>query len=94
MPNLDVKTAVRIAKGAAGEFYEEEDISDLLLEEVEFDEMQHQWLITLGFNTPNRNPMKGLAATLSPDRQFLRKYKVFNVDDDTATVKSMKIRDI
>ena len=91
---IEVKDAVLSAKKAAKDFLSEDvQLDDLLLEEVEFDEPENTWLITLGFNVVNRNAMRGIGAALA-GVQYIMKYKTFSIDADTGRVKAMKIRDI
>ena len=47
--SVPVKTAVSNAIEFVRELYEDEQIKDVLLEEVEFSEPADQWLITIGF---------------------------------------------
>lgn len=91
---LTVREAVQRARENATEFYQDAEISDLQLEEVELDEAAGFWLITLGFNVPNANPMRGLGAAIAGERQYIRKYKIFNIDVNTGDLKSMKIREV
>lgn len=88
---MDVKEAVNKAMVAASDLFGQEMLNNLLLEEVDLDEQTGAWQITLGFDVPNTNPLKGLGATLSGERMYIRKYKVFHVDA-TGNVKSVKIR--
>jgi hypothetical protein len=91
---IEVKEAVLAAKTAAKDFLSDDvELTELLLEEVELDERQGVWVITLGFNMPNKNALTGIGTVFSNDR-FIRKYKIFNVDINTGAVKSMKIRDL
>lgn len=91
---LTVREAIQRARENATEFYQDAEISDLQLEEVELDEAAGLWLITLGFNVPNANPMRGLGAAIAGERQYIRKYKIFNIDVYTGDLKSMKIREV
>ncbi len=91
---LEVKEAVSAAREAARDFFDETPLNDLQLEEVEFEDSTETWLITLGFNVKNMNPMSGLGAALSGGQQFIRKYKVFSIDANSGKVKSMKIREV
>lgn len=92
---LDVKEAVQVAKNAAVDFLADDtELQELLLEEVELDDAHNLWLITLGFNVPDKSPLHGLGAALSGRSPFTRKYKVFSVDSETGKVKAMKIRTV
>ncbi len=85
---LPVSTAAQAAvnhlKNLGSQGLMGKDISDIRLEEVELDEDESCWLVTLGFSRPI-------------DNQFIqtmvqREYKLFEIDAITGEVKSMKIR--
>ena len=88
---MDVREAVAVAKGYLTNLYTGEDIADLGLEEVEFDELSDQWSITLGFARPWERPSQRRALSAG-DRIGARAYKVLRIDDETAEVKSLKDR--
>ena len=75
----------------ANDFFGQEILTNLQLEEVDFDEQAGTWQITLGFDVPDTNPLKGIGAALSGDHMYIRKYKVFHVDAG-GNVTSIKIR--
>ncbi len=88
---MDVREAVAVAKSYLTNLYTGEDIADLGLEEVEFDELSDQWSITLGFARPwERTALR--RALSAGDRIGARAYKVLRIDDETAEVKSLKDR--
>lgn len=90
---IELQEAVKSAKAAAIQFLAEDTVLDeLMLEEVELDEVHNAWLITLGFNIPEKNSSRGIGALIG--QQFKRKYKVFQVDVESGQVKSMKIREV
>ena len=60
---MQVKEAVANAKQYLADLFREEGLSDLGLEEVEFDESTDSWCVTLGFSRP-WDLAKGLARTL------------------------------
>lgn len=50
---MDVKDAIKAAKSYVSEIYDSsEPVSDLSLEEVDFDSSNDRWLITLEFSRP------------------------------------------
>ena len=63
-------------------------VEDILVEEVEFDTINQEWLITLSFShlISTRN--------LSSVFNEKTKYKIFKVDSTTGEVLSMKIRQL
>jgi hypothetical protein len=49
---MDVKEAVATAKKYVGELFTQEGITNLGLEEIEFDEQAGEWRVTVGFSRP------------------------------------------
>ena len=49
---MDVKEAVRIAKEYLGDLFEAEQITNVGLEEVVFEDASNSWKVTLGFFRP------------------------------------------
>lgn len=88
----NVKAAVDAAIRAIKGFYPDKELDELELEEIVPSEDGSYWLITLGYNVVNINPPIGLAATLTQQREFERKYKVFKVDATNYEILSMTIR--
>jgi hypothetical protein len=92
---MDVNWAVRTAKDWIKAIYEEENVTQLGLEEVHYDEDDGQWRITLGFarpwNTP-RSISSGFAAALGEQIPLKRTYKVVVIDDNTTQVLSLENR--
>lgn len=84
---LSIKDAAKNALNFYKEIYP--DINGELIEEVELDETQHYWLITLSFPVENETT-SSLRAALQP--KTLRKYKLFKVNAEDGKVESMKIR--
>ena len=82
--------SVRDAAKNALNFYKDiyPDINGELIEEVEFDNDHHYWLITLSF--PVGFEPSSLANILQP--KIERKYKVFKINANDGSVESMKIR--
>ena len=86
---MDVKEAVAIAKSYLAELYSSEEITDVGLEEVEFDLETDCWNVTLGFARPwERNAFR----TLARDPNVGRSYKVIRIDDANGRVESLKDR--
>ena len=89
---MNVKEAVSIAKSYLAQLYLGEEITDVGLEEVEFDEVSDQWSVTIGFARP-WDTRTLLTAALSPaSRAAARSYKVLRIDDSSGEVKSLKDR--
>ena len=87
---MDVKEAVAVAKTYLIDLYVGEEIADVGLEEVEFDQMSKQWSVTIGFFRPWNRTLSNAFALAS--RASERSYKVLRIDDGTGEVKSLKDR--
>jgi hypothetical protein len=88
---VDVKTAVKSAIAHIHELFDAEQISNVGLEEVGFDEAPQQWVVTVGFSRPWDYPKGTLAALTGADMQApKRTFKVVRIDDDTGEVVEIK----
>ena len=94
---IDVKRAAKTAAEYFADLFADQKYSDILLEEVEYDQAGGAWLITLGYSPPLTllesaqdplSPLLPLSAFSSKERQ----YKIFTIDAETGKVISMKIR--
>lgn len=87
---MDVKEAVKLAIKYVADLFEEEQIKNLGLEEVEFEEGTDSWHVTIGFSRPWDNVSVGLMlrGTLS------RSYKVVAINNSTGVVLSVKNREV
>jgi hypothetical protein len=90
---MDVKQAVAIAKKHIGELFADEQVSNLGLEEVEFDEAENCWNVTVGFSRPWDEPRNKLAELVQANVYSRRNFKVVRVADDTSEVVSVKNRE-
>ena len=91
---MDVKTAIATAKSYVQDVYTEERVTNLGLEEVQYDDLRGQWAITLGFSRPWNSPrtraqeiLEGLGGVSA----LKRCYKIITVAND-GTVVAMKNR--
>ncbi len=97
---MNVQEAVRLAKDYVTDVFVEEKITNVGLEEVEFNENQNCWEITIGFSRPWDYQAKNLleqqlSNPLEPRRRpKTRSFKVVNIDDDNAKVLSVKNREV
>ena len=89
---IDVKEAAKSAVAYFADLFEGKSYRDLLLEEVDLDKDKNIWLITLGFTlyASITEPLEGLGGPSG----YERKYKIFEVNAETGTVLSMKIRTV
>lgn len=91
---LSVKEAVEAAENWVRELYPKKELQHLRLEEVELSSDDRYWRITLGWVEPAVRE-NTLVAALTKDVQRLpRVYKTLEVNAETGTVKSMKIREV
>lgn len=86
---MDVKEAVSRAKSWVVDVLGPEGISNVGLEEVDFDEDTGEWEITIGFSRP-WNTTKNAFTAISGEPAVRRAYRVITVAEPNGTVKSMK----
>ena len=92
---MDVKEAVALAKQCVREVFGDEQILDLGLEEVEFDDSSDNWLITVGFSRPWNEMMtpNAIAAAFGAGNRKRRDYKVVRISDGDKKMISVKNRE-
>ena len=90
---MDVKSAITVAKEYARTVFADEDMKNLGVEEVDYDEYTKTWKITLGFSRPRNTPRGPFPAALDPKPLTKRTYRVFDVSEETEKVKSVRIRE-
>lgn len=86
---MNVKEAVTKAKEWLADVLREEGPVNIGLEEVEYDEEQRVWKITLGFSRPwntNRNAL----TTLTGEPSTRRAYRIIRINDANREIISMK----
>ena len=86
---MDVKQAVQTAKEHVVELFADEPIENIGLEEVEFDDANQVWAVTIGFSRfwggPSRDDFVRAIATS-------RDFKIVRIDDKRSRVLSVKHR--
>ena len=87
---MDVKEAVRTAKEYLGELFADEQIMNVGLEEVKFEDPSHHWNITIGFSRPW--DQKNVLATALGEGRPSRSFKVLRINDATGRVESLTDR--
>ena len=89
---MDVKQAVRTAKEHVVELFADEPIGNAGLEEVEFDDLDKVWAITIGFSRlwDDRSDDNVIVRALSSERDF----KIVRIEDETGRVQSLKHRHV
>ena len=88
---MDVKEAVKTARGYVVELFANEQIMNVGLEEVVFEEISNNWKITIGFSRPWDQQKNVLSAALGEGR-LARSYNVLRINDDTGEVESLTDR--
>ncbi|MCJ2060952.1 hypothetical protein MKL09_31085 [Methylobacterium sp. J-048] len=90
---VDVKQAVAKARDYLKAVFSDEQISELRLEEVEFDKRDDAWLITFGLLRPGSENLARFGAV--PGGTMLnRTYKVVRIPNDENELPSIKIREL
>lgn len=92
MSKMELRQAVERAFEEIRKIYDEEELNDLLLEEIE--RSGDEWLVTVGFTRPSRlshfaKAMGQDYATVDPN---LRDYKRIKLDANTGEFKGMRDR--
>ena len=100
---IEVTEAVKLARQFAAELFEGENIKNLGLEEVVFEESDNEWRITLGYDSHRvktketaPNPYSAVSAIMPSniETETLREYKTFRLDGEDGNFKGMLIRDV
>ena len=84
---MDVQSAVKKARAYLEELFQGEEIIDVGLEEVVFDDESNEWRVTIGFSRPWEKANIDFALSEGPKRS----YKVIQIDDN-GTIKSLMDR--
>lgn len=88
---MEVKQVVAMAIDHIRELFEHEALSNLGLEEVDFDDRINEWVVTVGFSRPWDYPKNNALAELGvKPAQPKRSFKVVRVSDDLEKVMSVK----
>lgn len=90
---MQVNDAVRIAKEYVADIFSGEQIEEVGLEEVDFDEAGPAWRVTIGFFRPWDRP-RGVGAALDFDTWRRRSFKVVRIDDASGQVLSLTHRNL
>lgn len=90
---MDVKQAVREAKNYVSDLLDDEGIQDLGLEEIEFDESDQTWNVTLGFSR-RWNYVRNALTPIAGERALRRSYRLVKVRDSDGQVTSVKMREL
>ena len=94
---IDAKSAVESARAYIRSIQDalNNPLENLRLEEIELSEDQQHWLITLGYDNPDKPQNISNMSLISPHlARLAREYKIFQIGAEDGTVKSMKIRQV
>ncbi len=87
---MNVSDAVQVAISDTKKLFESESLSNVGLEEVAFDDLSGEWIITVGFSRPWDYQNRGiLASTLAPQKPN-RSFKIVRVRNSNGQVSSIK----
>jgi hypothetical protein len=90
---MNVKEAVKLAKQHILDLFADENITNLGLEEVEYDEAIQEWTVTLGFSRPWDEPRNTLAS-LAESNLPRRSYKIVRIYNQSEQVSCIKNREV
>jgi hypothetical protein len=91
---MDVREAVKRAKTYVAEVFEDDKVTNLGLEEIEYDENSGAWNVTLGFSRSwDTTPQNPLSVITGADNRLRRTYRVVRVRDTDGEVLSVKLRE-
>lgn len=76
---ISVKEAVKLAFDYVQELFQGEQLTDLGLEEVEYDDASPSWLVTVGFSRPWDAINGSFAAIAGLSRAKSRSFKVVKI---------------
>lgn len=82
--------AIAKAKEHVAEMFQDENISNIGLEEIEYIEQGGRWQITIGFSRPWDQPL-GIAAQMGGRRG--RTFKLVTINDSDGEIVSVKHRE-
>ena len=85
---MELKEAIARAKIYVADVFADEHISGIGLEEVQFDEQQNRWDVTIGFYRPATTTYDLLGGQRS------RIYKAVTIADGTGKMLSIRNRDV
>lgn len=91
---MEVQEAIRLAKGYVTEVFGDEKPTNVGLEEIEFDDADQIWNVTIGFSRPMLNVKSAVANLVGEDPMRQRTYRVVRIRDDDGKMVAIKLRDM
>ena len=91
---MEVQEAIRRAKEYVLDVFRDEEPTNVGLEEVEFDDRDNVWNVTIGFSRP-WNSTKSFTASLAGEQApRKRAYKIVRMRDSDGKMIAIKRRDV
>jgi hypothetical protein len=88
---IDAKQAVKKAMAYLNDMFDTTEFRDVFPEEVELTGDDRFWDVTIGFLRRQVSTSEGpMASLVGPTEGFKREVKVFRIDAESGTVRSMK----
>jgi hypothetical protein len=89
------KEAVAEAKSWIADVFAAENISDIRLEEIRFDDAKRHWLITIGFArpAPDSDLQRPPHLKLTRPPRLRTSYKVVRIDDASGRIRAVENRE-
>lgn len=84
MEQLPAKSVINIAKSSVLEYFSDEELTNVGLEEIEYSENEGVWKVTIGFSRPwnyTKSPILQIQGT-SPTRE----YKLVRINKNGETI--------
>lgn len=91
---LTAKEAIRIAFDRFREYFEQSDVTKVLLEGLEFDEHANEWHVTIGFDAgrfreTGPTSIGSMIGALREQREPIREFRRFVIDAASGVAKRM-----
>ncbi len=90
---MEVKDVVKMAIKYVIEIFEDDNITNVGLEEVTFNEADKNWRVVVGFSRPWDYPQPSVLGNIRPQEQPKRHYKEVIVDDSSGKIEAITIRE-
>ena len=84
---MEVKEAISTAKGHVATLFADEEITEVGLEEVQFNEESDEWWVTIGFKRPWNRPI--MDVNVLTQRALFRAYKQVRINDSDGRIVSL-----
>ena len=92
MEQIELKKMVNTAIQFLDNLYDQENLRNVMLEEIERSEDSGRWLVTLGFDMGFSPPSTYFITDLLNTKKPQRIYKTIEIDEKTGEALAMKMR--